>query len=344
MSRSWRGALGFALSAALLYWTLRGERWGDIRDTLLASDLLLWGLATIVSQLIFPLRALRWRVILHPAAPDVALGALWRSTAIGMMVNNVLPARAGELARAYAIGREDARVPFTTALGSLAVDRTFDAATVVLLLVLATLDPAFGTATSLGAGTTDALVVTGLALVAGAFAVLMLGAWAPARIEAMATALVGALRPAWAPRVAALVRAFTSGLGVLRDPRRFGLVFLWTLAHWLTNAAAFWLAFKALALDLPFSAALLVQGVIAMGVSIPSSPGFFGVFEAAGKASLVLYGVAETDAVSWALGFHILSFIPITLIGAWYFIRLGLSMGDVRAAGVEGRRDGPAAP
>ena len=109
-------------------------------------------------------------------------------------------------------------------------------------------------------------------------------------------------------------------------------MFAWTLAHWLTNAAAFWLGFKALGLEVPMSAALLVQGVIAIGVSIPSSPGFFGVFEIAGKTALVLYGVAETDAVSWALGFHILSFIPITLIGAWYFIRLGMSMGAVREA------------
>jgi uncharacterized membrane protein YbhN (UPF0104 family) len=105
--------------------------------------------------------------------------------------------------------------------------------------------------------------------------------------------------------------------------------------HWLTNAAAFWLAFKALGLDVPVTAALLVQGVIALGVAIPSSPGFFGVFEMAGKASLVLYGVSETAALSWALGFHILSFIPITLIGGWYFIRLGISMGAVRGAGTE---------
>ncbi len=320
------------LSVALLYWTLRNERWTDIWLTLRSSDLLLWSLATVVSQLIFPLRALRWRVILHPVAPQVALGALWRATAIGMMVNNVLPARAGELARAYAIGREDPRVPFTAALGSLAVDRTFDAAVLVLLLALATLDPAFGSATALGDRTIGAVVVTSTLLVAAAFTVLAVGAFAPTRIIQLAAATTRAVRPAWEPRVRLLVTNITSGLGVLRDPGRFASVFGWTLAHWLTNAMAFWLGFKALGLDVPVTSALLVQGVIAIGVSIPSSPGFFGVFELAGKTALVLYGVSETDAVSWALGFHILSFIPITLIGAWYFIRLGVSMGAVRRA------------
>jgi uncharacterized protein (TIRG00374 family) len=330
--RHWRAGLGIALSAVLLYWTLKGERWGDIWTTLRSSNLVLWGLATVVSQLIFPLRALRWRVILHPAAPHIAFGALWRATAIGMMVNNVIPARAGELARAYAIGTEDARVPFTTALGSLAVDRTFDAAMIVLLLGLATLDPAFGNATQLGDRTIGAVVVTTTLLVVGAFSVLAVGAFAPRRIEQVAAAIVRRVRPLWEARVRTLVLNVTSGLGVLRDPGRFAAVFGWTLLHWLTNAAAFWLGFKALGLDVPVSAALLVQGVIAIGVSIPSSPGFFGVFELAGKTSLVVYGVAETDAVSWALGFHILSFIPITLIGAWYFVRLGMSMGAVRSA------------
>jgi glycosyltransferase 2 family protein len=153
------------------------------------------------------------------------------------------------------------------------------------------------------------------------------------RVEALVSATVRRLAPLWEDRARRLVISFVSGLGVLRDARRFGAVLLWTLAHWLTNAAAFWLAFRALGLDVPVTAAFLVQGVIALGVALPSSPGFFGVFELAGKTSLVLYGVAETDAVAWALGFHILSFIPITLIGGWYFVRLGLSMGEVKRAG-----------
>jgi uncharacterized protein (TIRG00374 family) len=318
-----------------LYWTLRGEQWGAIWETFRTSDLWLWAAATVVSQLIFPLRARRWQTILDPVAPSVDFGKLWRATAIGMMVNNVVPARAGELARAYAIGREDARVPFTTALASLVVDRTFDAAMVVLLLVVATLDPAFGTATSIGGRTLGTIVLVGVAAVLVGFTVLTASAFAPERVEAMVAAIVRRVAPLWEQRIRAIVVAFLGGLGVLRDAKRFVAVFLWTLVHWLTNAAAFWLAFKALGLDVPVTAALLVQGVIALGVAIPSSPGFFGVFEMAGKASLVLYGVSETAALSWALGFHILSFIPITLIGGWYFIRLGISMGAVRGAGTE---------
>jgi len=118
----WKTVLGFALSAALLYWVFRGVNWLDVGLTLRESDVTLWILAVITSQLIFPLRALRWRPILHSIAPDVRFGSLWRATTIGMMVNNVvIPSRLGELARAYALAREEPRVPFAAGLASLVV-------------------------------------------------------------------------------------------------------------------------------------------------------------------------------------------------------------------------------
>jgi uncharacterized membrane protein YbhN (UPF0104 family) len=98
------------------------------------------------------------------------------------------------------------------------------------------------------------------------------------------------------------------------------------------NAAAFWLGFLALDIAAPASAALFIQGLIVIGVSLPQAPGFFGAFELAGTAGLGLYGVSAANAVSWALGFHLLSFIPITVLGAWYFTRLDLHVKDLDTA------------
>jgi glycosyltransferase 2 family protein len=108
-------------------------------------------------------------------------------------------------------------------------------------------------------------------------------------------------------------------------------VFLWAVAHWLVNALAFWIGFKAVAIDAPFSAANFLQGIIAIGVALPSSPGFFGVFEAFAKLGLGVYSVSGGQAVTWAIGYHILSFIPITLFGLYYFARLGLHFSDFKA-------------
>jgi hypothetical protein len=136
------------------------------------------------------------------------------------------------------------------------------------------------------------------------------------------------------------VHAAADGFAALRSPSRLVRVLAWTLVHWLCNALAFWLMFRAVGIGAPFSAALFLQGLIAIGVAIPSSPGFFGPFEAFAKEGLRLYGVPVAAAVTWAVAFHLLSFIPITAIGALYFARLGLSMSDVRrsaATGTEAR-------
>jgi hypothetical protein len=64
-----------------------------------------------------------------------------------------------------------------------------------------------------------------------------------------------------------------------------------------------------------------MQGLLVLGISIPSTPGFFGPFEAVIVAVLGLYGVPKDVAFSYAISFHVTSFIPITLLGLWSFTR-----------------------
>jgi uncharacterized protein (TIRG00374 family) len=151
----------------------------------------------------------------------------------------------------------------------------------------------------------------------------------PSRVLSFYEILARRIAPKLEERGRAAVTAIISGLSVLRRPSRFIAVFGWTLAHWLCNALAFWFGFLAFGIDVPFSAALFLQGLVAIGVAAPQMPGFFGVFEFFGQMGLVLYGVRSDTAVAWAITYHALSYIPITLIGAWYFMRAGFSIGDI---------------
>jgi uncharacterized protein (TIRG00374 family) len=329
MKIGWRGALGFALSAAFLAWTMREVSFAQVWGVLRESSLPLFLLSALVATLIFPLRALRWRVILDPVASDIAFGALWRSTAIGMMVNNVIPARAGELARAYALTKEDRRVSFAAAFASLAVDRIFDAVTVVILLVIAMFFSDFPEGTTISGQPINRLAMFAAVVALGALAALVAMAMFPALVLRIWDGVVGRLVPSIAERGRTLLESFISGLGALRSPVRFAQVLGWALVMWLCNGLAFWLGFVAVGIEAPFSASLFLMGVIAIGVALPSSPGFFGVFEAAALAGLTLYAVPSDLAVSWALGFHLLSFLPITLIGLYYFLRLGMKFGEL---------------
>ena len=332
MRLNWKSALGIALSVVLLVWTLREESPAEIWRVITESNIPLLLLAAVVATCIFPLRAIRWRIILQPTAPDLPIGPLWRSVAIGMMVNNVYPARLGEIARAYALTRETNRVNLTASVASLAVDRVFDALTLMLLLVSAMLSPNFPSDVTIGGRPAQRGAMIFATGAVGLFVILYLIVFFPQRLVALYASVAGRISSKLASRGSEIIRSFSEGLGVLRSPKRFAAVFLWALAHWLVNGVAFWLAFKAVGIDVPFSAANFLQGIIAIGVALPSSPGFFGFFEAAAVVGLNVYGVARGPAISWAIGFHILSFIPITLFGLYYFARLGLHFSDFKTS------------
>ncbi len=332
MKLDWKSALGVALSAVLLWWTLRGVPLLDVWDVLRQSNWRLFIVCTVVATSIFPLRARRWRTILEPTAGTIPFGPLWRSTAIGVMMNNVFPLRAGEFARAFSLTREVPRVPITTALGSLAVDRIFDAIVLLAMMFGAMLDPMFPPDVRLAGRTVPQVAAGGISLVVVLLVLCYSIVLQHERVMAFVGAVARRVMPRHESKLVRFVEHGVGGLAVLKDGRRFLIVFVWAALHWLVNALAVYLGFQAVGIHVPFSAALFLQGVIGVAVALPSSPGFFGVFEIAAATGLAVYGVPKELAVSWAIGYHLLTFVPITVLGALYFVKLGLSVAAVTTA------------
>ena len=331
MKFSWRSAVGIALSVVLMWWTLRDVSLSVVWHELASSSLPLFLASAFCATIIFPLRARRWQTILQPVAPNTPMGPLWRSTAIGMMVNNLVPARAGELARAYALTKQTT-ISLSTSIASLAVDRLFDMLVLLLLGASAFLDPAFPSGATIAGQSMGNIAEGSIAFVILLLLALYSLAFFPTQLVRAYELFARRVSPTLETRGKAVLTNFSEGLSVLRSPRRFFAVLAWTLLHWLVNAFAVWLGFKAVGLDLPFSAALFLQTLVAIGVALPSAPGFFGVFEKLANVGLAVYGVGPDQATSWAIGYHILSFIPITVIGVFYFARLGLHLKEIETA------------
>src|SRR5262249_44463052 len=155
-----------------------------------------------------------------PTAPGLPVGPLWRSIAVGMMVNNIYPARLGEVARAYALTRETNRVSLTTSVASLAGDRVFDALVLMLLLVRALLAPEFPRGMSVAGQPIQR--AAGLFAVGafGLFIVLYIIVAFPEHLARVYAAVVGRVAPKLVARGSDIIHAFSGGLGVLRSPRR----------------------------------------------------------------------------------------------------------------------------
>ncbi len=332
MKFGWRGLMGIAISIAFLYFAFRGLDLSSALNTARHANYFLLILSAGAATCMFPLRARRWQTILDPVA-KVPLAPLWRATAIGQMVTNVVPLRAGELARPLVLNREVSSVSFSTALASVAVDRVFDGIVVMVLLAVGVAVAHFPTSTTIkGYSLAHAVtfVVGGALALLVAFYVLV---FFPKTLIRAFELVARRVSPAIERRGAKMLARFSEGLSVLKTPGHFVAVFGWTLAHWLVQPFAFWLAFLAVGVHVPIAATLIVQGIIVILVALPSAPGFFGAFELGATIGLSLYKVEQSQAVAWALLFHVASFIPITLIGAYYAVRLGFSLGDMRGPG-----------
>ena len=341
MRIDWRGALGIMISVALLWWALHGVHFDEVWSALRRSNIPLFLASSAVATAVVPVRARRWRPILDPVAHHLPLGMLWRATAIGVMINNVAPARVGEPMRAFALTRETSRVTFPAAFASIAVDRLFDGLAILILTLIAMLAPSFPRDARVGNVSAVRWAAFGLVLMLALMVVLYTIVFFPAWLIRVYESVARRVAPKLVAPGRRVLQAFADGLRVLRHGPRFLAVFGWAMLLWLMNAFAFWLAFRAVGITASFSTALFVQGVVGIGVAVPSAPGFFGVFEVAAIIGFAVYGMPRDVAVTWAIGYHIMSFIPITLIGMWYFARLGLHLKDVRAA-EEGELAAPA--
>lgn len=320
--------VGLLISAVLLWWAARGLRIADVVHHVRAAPLLPVLLSVVVSTLVFPIRMLRWRILLIPAAQGpIGVAPAWHAIAIGYMANNLLPLRAGEVLRAWAVSRL-APVRWSSAFASVAVERVFDALTVVGLLVATLLVgrlppdiriaglPAEALAWRVGLIGLAGLVVAGVVLANPAPAATLIRKLIPFR--------------GIAERVVTLLDGVRAGVTALRSPARLAAIVAWSLAVWGVNALSFALLFPAFGVPGTLSTALVLQAAIVFGVAVPSSPGFVGVFEAAIVLTLGLYGVPQDRALAYAVTYHVTTFMPITLLGLYSLARTPLAWREVR--------------
>ena len=317
-----------ALAVLLLVWALRGVHLSEVIAHLRNAHLAPLVAAVVVATLTYPLRLVRWRLLLRAAdGSPLPAAPLWHAVAIGFMANNILPFRAGELVRLLAASRL-AGVRFSSVLSSVAVERIFDALAVVALFSVALLASDLPPDVAIGR-----VSVRHAAQAAGMMGVVALaGAVLVVSFPLAAERLVRSLLPSGklTERLVALIEGVRHGLAVLRSPSLLAGTVVWSLVLWLTNGLAFFVAFKAFDIPVGFLGALLMQGVLVLGISVQLTPGFVGQFEAAIVAALALYRVPNDLASSYAIAFHATTFVPIILLGAWSLARTPLALRDLR--------------
>jgi uncharacterized protein (TIRG00374 family) len=330
--RHWGKALvGIVITILALWWALADVRFADVwADIRLGDDWLLLA-AVAVATFGFLVRALRWRVLLARVEPETRLRSRFAGVAIGFMANNILPARVGEFARAYALSRLEP-VTASAALGTLVVERFMDGVVLLLFLVLPIFMPGFPDGMLSGGTGSVVLRAAALAVALVLLALVVMAVW-PRLFVRVAHGCARFLPKSLADPIVAGLDAFLASIAIMRDPKLLALGFAWTLLFWTWHGLSFWLGMLAFGIDTGFVSAIFTEAVVGFGVALPAAPGFFGTFHASATAALSdVYGVDPAQSLAFAFGYHFGGWIPITLIGLWYAWRLGFSLDDVGAA------------
>jgi uncharacterized protein (TIRG00374 family) len=295
---------------ALLFWQL------DIaatREAFAEADY--WLLAPAVLLLVadLQLRAVRWRLLLALRRP-INHNNLFGSSNVGYLVNDILPFRAGEIARVLLIDELEKTGKVRTG-ASVVVERAIDAITMVLLLV------------ALFPFIDEPSWATGPALVLGAVVVVALATLVV--MERMNDAGRHPWKPLLrrvpriGPRLEELSDTVLSGFAPLRRPVTLAGVVALTALLWFMAILSFWCVTEAFHLDVGIEGAALVLAATTLGMVVPSSPGYVGVFHAVAVETLVsVFGVPKESAVTYAVAQHgVIYFVPGFLGAVFLFTR-----------------------
>ena len=270
-------------------------------------------------------RALRWRYLLRPIK-DAEFVHLFSASAIGLMANNLLPARLGEIARAWVIG-EKADISKTASFATIVVERVFDGFTVIFFLAVVLVSGRIELPAHLGKVAYAAVGFYVLALV-----FLALLRFNRKKAMSIVDFLTARLPAGGRAKVRKFIESFVEGLTVLKRPRDIAFAWFYSFLVWLPNILVMHLVIRSFDIGSSMLMTLPVFIVVTFGIMIPSAPGFVGTIQYGFVLGLALFGVAESEALGVSILYHAATYIPMTAAGLFCLAREGMSFSGLRQA------------
>ena len=323
----WNVLLGIVISVGFVLGILYQVDFTQLLTVLQSVQPMPLVLAAILLIFTHLIRAWRWRYLLEPVKLVPTL-PLFSAVCIGFMANMLLPAHAGEVVRAYIIGRK-AHVNTIASFGTIVVERLMDF--VVILLVLVFVLSAMRFPTEMTSVVRHLRIGGYIAALCGS--ALIGGLWflhaRTAQTMRLLRLCLAFLPVRWLDYLCAVLSTFAAGLQTLQKGHHLLPVLGLSLCLWIVVGLSNMLVLHAFDLHFPLYAIGLILVLQTFGAVIPSGPGFIGTYHAAVIAALAIFGVPHELALSVALVMHASFFFPFVLIGLVFLWKESLSLHDL---------------
>jgi uncharacterized protein (TIRG00374 family) len=315
--------LNIGISVFFIWLAVRGVDFTQVGQSLIGVSFIFVMLSIAINMFSCWLRALRWQYLLAPTKA-VGLHHLFSALLIGLMVNNILPFRLGELMRGYAV-RQSEGISFSASMGTVVVERILDVLT--LLIIFGSLIFFFPFPEWVKSGG----ILVGL-IIAAAIVILYLlskkSEWALNILERCITPF----SKIWSERVQRVARAFINGVSFLHSAKAYAIISVLSFFIWASYVYSIVAIFHACHFDsayhLDSGDAVVVMVFTAFAVMIPAAPGYVGTFHELAKQSLMILNVGRESALGMAILLHASQYISITVVGFIYFFKSNLHFKD----------------
>jgi len=323
--------IGLIIAAGALYFTLQGIALKDLVRSLRSVEYIFLLPATGLIAFSYVVHAVRWRLLLLPLK-QVEVSGLYAPMMVGNM-GNLLPARAGEVVRAYLFSRKY-DVPITSCIATILVLRLFDLTFLLLLVIWV-----FG---FYGASFDSLEIIAGVTLgdvaaqfvyfSAGLLAVLLVFTYFLVRHKSGTLERVGRwispLPKKWQEKVVFLIEEFLIGFIALKNITVFLKVSALSVFELAVNVVSLYPLYWAYNLqDKTVASLLILMVVLSVVLIVLPAPAFLGSFNMGVMLALhQISGESELAAASFGFVAWGLNFLVIILSGIYFILRDHLSV------------------
>lgn len=313
--------IGIAISAFFIYLALPGLHLNEVVQSMRTANYwwLLPGIAVYFAGLW--VRSWRWHYTLRDIR-SVPTARLFPLVCIGYFGNNVYPFRAGELLRSVVLKGTE-KIAISSSLATVLIERIFDGLVMLLFVFIALpfvpMPPEY-----------RRLVIILTLLMIAATAAFIWMAVRPQRIIGFYTWFATRVLPSRIRvHVDNLFERFLVGLGSLRNPQDVVMIFATSVVIWLLETVKYWFVMHAFPFEVGFLVLMLMNGLVNLATTLPSAPGYIGTFDTPGIETLAAFGVDRDLAASYTFTLHAALWLPVTIVGAYFFWRRRLRWSDL---------------
>ncbi len=258
------------------------------------------------------LRALRWTALIRQSG-NISYKNVLFGLGLGYMVNNLFPAKIGELVRIIYINRHsDIRKSFL--LGTVVIERFIDIIMVMIILALSVIF----------SQTLQDILGHNKILFSAVIFIILSGSFLMIKVKYMSR-LIQLLPKRFSGKINELFKSFSGSINFINDKKVLFYVVILSGIIWMMTCAMSFTIIGGLDISVPYYAVLFIVSAGILGMIIPSTSGSIGVYHGVATSALMLFMVNKEVALSYAIISHAADFIPNVLFGLFILARENFS-------------------